>query len=327
MSKSVRAWLQLLRAPNLFTVPGDPIAGFLLATYGGLDWRVLAPISASLCFYAAGLLMNDLSDLEEDRRERPSRPLPSGAVELESVRTVCGALSLGGVVILAIWANLVAAGIGAGLLVFIGLYNRGTKHIAGIGAINMGLCRALSLALGAAAANPFFLHRAPGVWDAGLALFLYIAAVTVLASFETRKQAPIAAVLLPGVAALIGVAAMLHPAAIALGGFDSVWRLVASSEASLRELRVIVGPVSPLLYAPAILVVGFLAAVAETIKLLGKDPPPLPPSIGSLIRLLLVFQASFCVIYGFGWDGRIAALVLVGLLPLAGMASRRFYGS
>jgi hypothetical protein len=27
----IKSWIQLLRVPNLFTVPGDPLAGFCLA--------------------------------------------------------------------------------------------------------------------------------------------------------------------------------------------------------------------------------------------------------------------------------------------------------
>ena len=67
----VRTWLQLVRAPNLLTVPGDPLAGFLLATFGVLRAQAAFAVGASLCLYAAGLLWNDLFDLEEDRRERP----------------------------------------------------------------------------------------------------------------------------------------------------------------------------------------------------------------------------------------------------------------
>src|SRR6266567_8976267 len=89
-----RAWLQLLRAPNLFTVPGDPLAGFLLATAGRPDIRLVFAITASLCFYCHGLLLNDLADLAEDRRDRPNRPLPSGAASPGAVRMVCAVLAL-----------------------------------------------------------------------------------------------------------------------------------------------------------------------------------------------------------------------------------------
>ena len=73
-----RTWLQLFRAPNLFTAPGDPLAGYLLANFGaGIDGTLPLVIIACLLFYGAGLLLNDFADLEEDRRDRPSRPLPS----------------------------------------------------------------------------------------------------------------------------------------------------------------------------------------------------------------------------------------------------------
>src|SRR5690242_3666498 len=74
----IRTWLQLFRAPNLLTVPGDPLAGYLLASFGSVDDKLSLAIGASLSFYAGGLLLNDLADLPEDRRERPNRPLPSG---------------------------------------------------------------------------------------------------------------------------------------------------------------------------------------------------------------------------------------------------------
>ena len=61
MPPLLRTWLQLLRAPNLFTVPGDPLAGYLLACYGAVEPRVLLPVFASLCFYSSGLLVNDLA--------------------------------------------------------------------------------------------------------------------------------------------------------------------------------------------------------------------------------------------------------------------------
>ena len=61
---SLTAWLQLLRVGNLLTVPGDPIAGFLLAQAWGLrasrpGLRIAMAVSVSVLLYAAGLLWND----------------------------------------------------------------------------------------------------------------------------------------------------------------------------------------------------------------------------------------------------------------------------
>ena len=88
MPKKLRAWLQLFRVPNLLTVPGDPLAGFLIAAGGRLDSRAACAVVASLAFYAAGLAMNDLADFAEDTRERPKRPLPSGAIPRSTAWTV-----------------------------------------------------------------------------------------------------------------------------------------------------------------------------------------------------------------------------------------------
>ena len=54
------AWPRLLRLPNLLTVPGDILAGFLLAPAARpADWAQL-PLAflAGLLLYAAGLILN-----------------------------------------------------------------------------------------------------------------------------------------------------------------------------------------------------------------------------------------------------------------------------
>src|SRR6187402_3064887 len=101
MSKTLRTWLQLFRAPNLFTVPGDPLAGYVLAAYGAFEPAVWLAVGASICLYAAGLLDNDLADLREDRAERPQRPLPSGAANPRTVALAAAVLTGLGVLLAA----------------------------------------------------------------------------------------------------------------------------------------------------------------------------------------------------------------------------------
>ncbi|MEI6810385.1 MAG: UbiA family prenyltransferase, partial [bacterium] len=76
------SWLRLVRPPNLPTVPGDPLAGFVLALGIGGTWdiRILWVMLASLAIYGCGLILNDVADYEVDLRERPKRPIPCGAV-------------------------------------------------------------------------------------------------------------------------------------------------------------------------------------------------------------------------------------------------------
>jgi 4-hydroxybenzoate polyprenyltransferase len=186
----IRNFLQLLRPPNLFTVPGDPLCGALLASHGVWSWRLLPPIVISLASYCAGLVINDLADFKEDLRDRPDRPLPSGAV---SRRAAIGlaAFCISGALITAAYVNATLSfyTLTVLLLVAILCYNLFAKKSALIAPIAMGLCRGLSVLIGAAAILPlhpssFKLH--PSLLPSAV-ITLYIAAVTALARTETRN--------------------------------------------------------------------------------------------------------------------------------------------
>src|SRR3990167_7037967 len=110
----LKTWLQLFRAPNLLTVPGDPLAGFLLVT-GEMRTEAWTAMAASLCFYGAGLLANDLADFEIDRAERPERPLPSGRVKKRTVLIVAVILFLVGELLCSLLGDI-PAGVGLVLI-------------------------------------------------------------------------------------------------------------------------------------------------------------------------------------------------------------------
>ena len=73
-----------MRIPNLATAAADPLAGYLIVSQArDLAWPPAAcglAVAAVVAIYAAGMVLNDVCDLELDRRERPERPLPSGAI-------------------------------------------------------------------------------------------------------------------------------------------------------------------------------------------------------------------------------------------------------
>ena len=306
----MKSWLQLFRAPNLFTVPGDPIAGFLLA-YGAsekgaalLDLRVAFAIVASLCLYCAGLAMNDIVDLAEDKRDRPKRPLASGAITIQTAWIATAVLSLTGLLAM----NLVAGSAGllsaVATLGCVALYNGVTKGIPVIGAINMGLCRGLSLLLGAVAFSKQFWPQ-PGIVVLGaLVATAYIAAVTNLARYETGTKVP-------------GFA-RVQPALVLLGAFI------------LFNLGH-----GPLLERPATALLGvcLIFAAAEVGRLFRKQAPPLPPVIGALIRVLLPIQAALCVVFpkeqtfALTAQTQFIAIALLVLMPVSRAVGRRFYAS
>jgi 4-hydroxybenzoate polyprenyltransferase len=294
----LRTWFQLLRAPNLFTVPGDPLAGYIVVNGFQISWEVALPILASFCFYGAGLLMNDLADEAEDRRERPQRPLPSGAVTSGSVRAVMIALILGGLGVLCLTHHSQALILGGTLVLAMAFYNLVTKGWPIVGALNMGACRALSIALGAVSGPLPSQIQSPATIVA-LLFGIYIAAVTNLARHETRDHIPVLARLLP----IVPV---------------TLFALIGTALALQAPAR------TPAVFILA-LAVGSVLWLA--IKMFRKPKPPLPPLIGAHIRVLLPLQAAACYL-GEPWDtGRIAAIILLACWPLSSMVSRRFYAS
>lgn len=140
-----QAWLELLRLPNLFTVPGDILVGWVVVGMKGSFPFI--PILASLAFYSAGLLFNDLFDFGIDAKERPSRPLPSHRVRKLSVLIVGVLLSVSAL-LLSAWFG--ALYVGCTLLGMILFYNLFAKHISTLGVVVMGGCRGLNILLGAA---------------------------------------------------------------------------------------------------------------------------------------------------------------------------------
>ena len=179
------AWAQLVRLPNLFTVPGDPLAGFALAggLAAGADLLIVLPCAAaSLMLYCAGMILNDVFDRDEDARDRPGRPIPAGQVSLPAAVAAAVALMAAGIAAAAA-VSLGTAIVAVALAGTILAYDAGGKRIRMLGPVNMGLCRGLSLLMGAAAAGPYRATSAPVAVACGL-LTGYIAVVTYLSGFE-----------------------------------------------------------------------------------------------------------------------------------------------
>jgi hypothetical protein len=303
MPSLLRTWLQLFRAPNLFTVPGDPFAGYLLASYGATEPNLFFPLVASICFYAGGLLLNDSADLREDLTERPQRPLPSGDASTIAVNVVMGLLFVAALM-LCLRAGPWTLGVGGILFVAILSYNLGCKQLPVVGALNMGLCRGLSVLLGATAVPhgelsiPLMIHgRLNHLVVAVLLVTFYIAAVTNLARFETKDAAP-------------GLARWL-PAIVLAAGWMFFFPMVG-------------GPNRAPTFA--LFLLAFLLSAHAGWESWRQPQTPLPAVIGKLIRLLLVLQAAFCAATGPGL-GSLSAALLILCWPLSRAVGQRFYGS
>jgi 4-hydroxybenzoate polyprenyltransferase len=152
---SLLAWLRLLRAPNVFSAIADIAMGFLVVQGSYEPWGLFACLAlASAFLYTAGMVLNDVFDIDIDARERPFRPLPSQQIALPLARTMGFALLGAGVVFGGLaglvyaapvwWRSGVIAALLAGSVL---LYDGWLKRLP-IGPLGMGLCRFLNVLLG-----------------------------------------------------------------------------------------------------------------------------------------------------------------------------------
>ncbi|MDZ4199300.1 MAG: UbiA family prenyltransferase, partial [Kiritimatiellia bacterium] len=199
-----RAWLELIRAPNLLTLPGNVLVGVALAGMGGGALRWIPAVLSGLALYAFGLIGNDLADREEDARDRPRRPLPSGRISLRSARFAALLCALTGLAAAGM-AGWIPGAIAITIAVLSVAYNAGGKKSPLFSILSLGLCRGLLVLLGAAAADPGSLRNPQVLGGAGL-ITLYIAAVSLAARGEMKlhRTAPGVRVL-PLLAAGLGI--------------------------------------------------------------------------------------------------------------------------
>jgi 4-hydroxybenzoate polyprenyltransferase len=153
--EQLKSWLELIRLPNLFTVPGDSLAGFILATIiytpekgfsfsAELIWLILA----STLIYAAGIIQNDIADIKIDSEERPKRPLPSGRISITYAKIASIIMYLTALLLIS-YISYKATCIALMLIGLVICYNFYLKKYMVSGAVNMGLCRGFNLLLGA----------------------------------------------------------------------------------------------------------------------------------------------------------------------------------
>jgi 4-hydroxybenzoate polyprenyltransferase len=206
---------RLLRLPNVFTALADIGLG-LCATAAlspasvndSFAWKAALLLAASGCLYMAGMVWNDYFDYEEDKRDRPFRPLPSGRVSRKQAFWI-------GLVLLSVgWASAATTGrngalVGIALVGAILGYDARIKRTK-FGPVGMALCRFLNVLLGLSLADTSAL---PVVTRLHLALTvgIYIVGVTWFARTEEKRSDP----KVLGRAALVMLTAALLALAVA----------------------------------------------------------------------------------------------------------------
>jgi 4-hydroxybenzoate polyprenyltransferase len=185
------AWLQLMRLPNVFTAMADVAMGFWFTheSLSAVGTFLLLLVSSS-CLYTAGMVINDVYDFEQDRHERPQRPLPSGRIPLRIAITLGFVLILigeifGGLTALVAsdWRPVVLAPV---LAILVLRYNSRWKHTL-LGPIAMGGCRFLNVLLGmSASAHPWTVVNLAVAGGIGI----YVVGVTWFARKEAAANIP-----------------------------------------------------------------------------------------------------------------------------------------
>jgi 4-hydroxybenzoate polyprenyltransferase len=209
----MRAYLQLLRVPNIVTSAADVLAGALIVAsvlHENIQIGPFILLVFSSCFmYGGGVVLNDVVDALIDAKERPERPIPSGKVSKKKARKLAYSLLLLGIISAGL-SSFISFIIALMLVGTIILYNHWAKKFHVPGSIVMGLCRSLNLCLGFTLVPELMSNY---IWLAAFPL-IHIIAVTSLSRGETtgsqRRQVFFLSMILWVLALFLFILAFVH---------------------------------------------------------------------------------------------------------------------
>ncbi len=177
------AFLKLIRLPNVFTAAADSLAGWVIAGSALVDPAHWWPLPlASMCVYAAGMALNDLCDLKLDRKERPDRPLPSGAIKPAHAWFLVATLFSLAWCLVSLTHSVQSLIVLGSLIASVVAYDVFLRRTL-VGPVSMGTCRGLNLALGLSVAADL---GGVSAWLAALAFGLFVTGITYISLSEVE---------------------------------------------------------------------------------------------------------------------------------------------
>ncbi len=305
------AYLRLCRIGNVFTALADIMMGYMVAAspfqvgfrspsfVGGL----VSLLVASAALYTAGMVWNDYFDVEQDRRERPDRPLPSGAVSLRAAFSLgvglvlvgnLAALVAGRVVLVGTWLPSVIAMVLTGMI----LAYDGLLKSTWLGPVAMGGCRVLNVLLGMSLVEGGVGSWSAGHWAIALGLGVYVMGVTLFARSEASGGTR---------GGLMAGVAIMSVGIVVLGSFHRL--LPAELRDRIPQEWVWWGLLA-LVAFPVLRHAAF--AVAH------PRPVVIQRAVGVAILTVIVLDASICLIV----VGRVPAVATIALLAPALLVTR-----
>jgi 4-hydroxybenzoate polyprenyltransferase len=216
--------LELCRLPNVFTALSNVLAAYLLVHEDLGDVAIVVPLLlSSALLYTAGMVLNDVFDVDQDSQERPERPIPSGRVSEAFARRLGWGLLGAGVACGWIVSGLLQTfesnrhftlgqvltpGLVASLLALSVVAYDGPIKRTPLGPLNMGLCRSLNVLLGLSTAATGLLNWHPMHWAVAGGVGIYVVGITVFARTEAQERSN-ALQLLVGMLVMLGGVALL----------------------------------------------------------------------------------------------------------------------
>ncbi|MEC8555417.1 MAG: UbiA family prenyltransferase [Planctomycetota bacterium] len=299
---SLKDWMQLVRLPAVFTLFSNVLAATVLIAGDFGTWSAVVPTAlASLAAYWAGMVLNDVVDLEEDRRHRSKRPLAAGRISPviaghvgTALLMICPILILGVTVFHTsqpLWQGAAFAA-SVALSICVRAYNSGLKPTL-FGPLLMGSCRALNILMvgctvlcvseQAEMPQPLLYFAA--------AIGVYILGVTVLAGKEELENSDSAALLLGLVLQVVG---------LGLIAFLTRW-----------ETRGIAWPASPNGAFPLLLGLISMTVMHRCLKaIIEPKSSRVQLAVKHSLLTLILIDASVVVM----WAGPVYGCIVVALL-------------
>jgi 4-hydroxybenzoate polyprenyltransferase len=233
----LKDYLLLVRLPNVFTALSNVLAGYfsLTAPAGASVFDVSMLMGSSALLYVSGIVFNDYFDIEIDRKERPSRPLPSGRVSRQGALALAVS-TLAAANVVAFLVSPASLAVSAALSAVVLAYDYRAKR-GRLGPATMGGARFLNVILGA---SPALLVLSGLPWYtlfAAGAMFAYVYAITLLSRKEAGEHGDARKSVVQSFFIIAGITASAIFLAAYLGSLETLVSIAVFTAVMLLTLK------------------------------------------------------------------------------------------
>ena len=219
---SIVSYLELSRISGIFTAISNVLLGYVLS-YGGVEIEVqslLSLVAVTSLLYCGGMALNDFFDYRSDITEHPRRVIPSGRIKRANAG-IFGFSVLIVACIVASFSGITSIVTAALISVLIIIYNKFSKTILIVGALNMAAIRFFNVILGSSSTSIALglehfwfaeeIFAAPNLIILGaLAVFMFVFGITMISRKEHSPLRSITVAPFVLIAAVIAYVLTLH---------------------------------------------------------------------------------------------------------------------